>query len=373
MKIGFDAKRAFNNHRGLGNYSRELIRVLCTLSPRNEYYLFTPAIDETIQFNCPPNASIRLPKTGTARINRVAWRTFDIAKEIDELQLDIYHGLSHELPYGIEKTKVGKVLTMHDMTFLKHPEWFPFFDRMMYKKKYLDSIKKADRIIAVSEQTRRDLLELTDTDPGKVEVVYQGCNPAFREPVSSALTKNLQAKYHLPDTFLLNVAAMEPRKNQLSILKAVREGHIDCPVVIAGKKTEYMKELEFFVARKGMEDRVLFLPDFPLADLPTLYHCATLFVFPSFYEGFGIPVIEALESEVPVIAATGSCLEESGGPDSLYVNPNDPSELAECIKRLLNDSEARHTMAVKGKAYVQQFSDESINENITRIYKSLLP
>ena len=372
MKIGFDAKRAFNNHRGLGNYSRETIRILTSLVPENQYYLFTPSIDPSIEFTCPKDAILQLPENRNGKLSQALWRTFSIAKEASDLGLDLYHGLSHELPLDIEGTKIRTVVTMHDLLFIKHPEMFPAFDRLMYRKKYLHSCQIANRIITVSEQTKRDLLELTDIDENKVEVVYQGCRPEFKTKATPEQKQRLKEKYYLPEKFLLNVAAMEPRKNQLLILKALKAGHIDMPLVIAGQSTDYLKELQAYITKYKLQQKVILLPNLPGNELPILYQSALLFVYPSIYEGFGIPVIEAMESGLPVIAATGSCLEESGGPSSVYVSPHDENELAECIRQLLNDEVQRATMIQNGHKYAQRFSDEAICQQIIRIYNNLM-
>lgn len=373
MKIGFDAKRAFNNHRGLGTYSRETLRILTTLVPENEYHLFTPCVEMSFPYASQKNVFVHEPAAFfLGKVFQDYWRTYRIAWKAESLSLDVYHGLSHELPVGIEKTKTHTVVTMHDLLFIKHPELFPKFDREMYRKKYLRSCKVADRIIAVSKQTKRDLLELTNTPEGKVEVVYQGCRPEFKRLVSETQKKSLKEKYRLPEDFLLNVGAIEPRKNQMLILKALKAGKIDMPLVIAGRKTDYMKELQQFIAKNGLQSQVMLLPDFPENELPALYQCATLFVFPSTYEGFGIPVVEALTSGIPVIAATGSCLEESGGPDSVYVSPNDEEELAARINELLANEQRRRSMMAKGLAYAQRFSDQAIADHLIRNYKSLL-
>lgn len=373
MKIGFDAKRAFNNHRGLGTYSRETIRILTTLAPENQYHLFTPCVEMKFPYASQKNVTVHEPGISfLGKLFQDYWRTYRIAWKADELKLDLYHGLSHELPVGIEKTKTRTVVTMHDLLFIKQPALFSKIDCAMYQKKYLRSCKVANHIIAVSEQTKRDLLELTGTPEEKVEVVYQGCRPEFKMLVSETQKKSLKAKYRLPDNFLLNVGAFETRKNQMLILKALKAGNIDMPLVIAGRRTDFMKELQQYIAKNGLHSQVRLLPDFPENELPALYQCATLFVFPSTYEGFGIPVVEAMTSGIPVIAATGSCLEESGGPDSVYVNPNDEEELAARIKELLDDEQRRNSMMVKGLNYAQRFSDRSIADNLIRIYKNLM-
>lgn len=372
MRIGFDAKRAFNNGRGLGNFSRETLRILTTLSPENQYYLFTPRIDPGIGFECPPNAQLITPNVRGTWPQSV-WRTFGIAKEARKRQLDLYHGLSHELPYGIEKTGIRTVLTMHDLMFVTHPQLFSSFDRTMYRKKYLHSCEIADRIIAVSERTKQDLLTLTQVKEDRIEVVYQGCHPRFHRQVSEIEKQRLKTQHHLPEAFLLNVAAIESRKNQLLILKAMAKGAFDLPLVVAGQETDYLRTLQQFAQQHGLENKVIWLPNLPSDELPVLYQSATLFVFPSRYEGFGIPVVEALVSGLPVVAATGSCLEESGGPGCCYVSPDDDEALGETIAALLVNDDRRTTMADAGRRYAERFSDQAINQQLIKIYQTLIP
>ena len=222
MKIGFDAKRAFCNHRGLGNYSRETIRIMSTQIPGNQYFLFTPDICPDIRFELTGNTEVVIPSFSPGNLTKAFWRTYLIPEKAKLKGVELYHGLSHELPIGIEKTKIHTVVTMHDLLFIKQPELFSKFDREMYSKKYLRSCKVADRIIAVSEHTKRDLLALTDTPEEKVEVVYQGCRPDFKMLVGETKKKMIKERYHLPSNYLLNVGAFEPRKNQMLILKAFR-------------------------------------------------------------------------------------------------------------------------------------------------------
>lgn len=372
MKLGFDAKRAFNNGRGLGNYSRETLRILTTLSPEHQYFLFTPRVDPGIGFECPANAQLITPKVRGV-MSQSLWRSFCITEEATKLQLDLYHGLSHEIPYGIEKTGIRTVLTMHDLMFVTHPQLFSAFDRTMYRKKYLHSCEVADRIIAVSERTREDLLTITKVEDSKVEVVYQGCHPRFHQALGSEEKRQFRLKHQLPEAYLLNVAAVEPRKNQLLILKALATGKIDLPLVVAGKETAYLKTLQQYALEHGLEKRVIWLPDFPSDELPALYQNATVFVFPSLYEGFGIPIVEALVSGLPVIAATGSCLEESGGPGSLYVDPGKEDELADRIEAVLADEDLRKSMIAKGLEHAERFSDSNIHQKLIKIYKNLIP
>lgn len=372
MRIGFDAKRAFNNTRGLGNYSRDTIRILTTQYPDNQYDLFTPAKRNDILFTLPDNSTVVLPGSFFGRTFPSFWRTFSLAKLAEKSNLDIYHGLSHELPLGIEKTRVKSVVTMHDLIFLKFPNLYPFIDRKLYKKKYLHSCGVANHIIATSEQTKRDLVELARIPEDKITVVYQGCNPVFNHEVSLAQKARVREKYCLPAQFILNVGALEKRKNQLLILQAMVLKNIDFQMVIVGVNTKYADELRQFISSHALEKRVLILSDVPFTDLPAIYQCASLFVYPSLFEGFGIPILEAMHSGVPVIAATGSCLEESGGPGSLYVSPDNAEELADKISKVLSDSSLRAEMLQKSAEYMRLFSDEAIARNLMSIYRKVL-
>lgn len=369
MKIGFDAKRAFNNARGLGNYSRDTVRILSSQFIDNQYFLFTPKINSDIPFPVPDNCEVVLPTGLISRQLPSAWRTFGIAQEAAGRQIELYHGLSHELPVGIEKKKIATVVTMHDLIFMKFPQLYPALDRAMYKRKYLRSCEIANRVIAISEQTKRDLMELGGVDEAKIDVVYQGCSPIFRQPVSDAQAEAVRQKYHLPAQFVLSIGALEERKNHILIMRALAEQNLDFPLVVVGNETDYTPKLREYIAEHHLENRVTLLNGVPFAEFPALYRCASLFVYPSLFEGFGIPVLEALTMGVPVIAATGSCLEESGGPESRYVSPTNSDELGQQMVEVLSDSALQRTMIAAGTDFAQKFSDEAIARNLWKSYE----
>lgn len=369
--IGFDAKRAFNNQRGLGNYSRDTIRTLSTHYFDNQYFLFTPKVNPDIHFPLLENAQVRMPH-GLQKCSPALWRTFSLAHEAQKCHLDLFHGLSHELPVGIQKKDIPTVVTIHDLIFLKFPQLYPAFDRRMYKRKYLYSCEIADRIITVSQQTKRDLVELAGVPEQKVEVVYQGCSPIFQQPISEERVGELRQKYGLPQQYVLSVGALEERKNHILILQSLAQHSIDIPLVIVGNETSYTPVLYQYIAEHHLESQVKILTGVPFADFPALYHGASIFVYPSLFEGFGIPVLEALTSHVPVIAATGSCLEESGGPHSCYVAPDAPDELAYQLERILGDVALRQEMVAHGEAYARQFTDEAIAQRLWSVYESVM-
>ena len=314
---------------------------------------------------------MKLPH-GLHKCSPSLWRTFSLANEAQKCRLDLFHGLSHELPVGIHKKNIPTVVTIHDLIFLKFPQLYPAFDRMMYKRKYLYSCNIADKIIAISQQTKRDLVELAGVPEQKVEVVYQGCSPIFREPVTEERVGEVCRQYGLPQKYVLSVGALEERKNHILILQAIARHHIDMPLVIIGNETSYTPVLYQYIKEHHLESLVKILTGVPFVDFPALYRGASVFVYPSLFEGFGIPVLEALTSHVPVIAATGSCLEESGGPRSCYVAPDNADELAVQLQRILGDETLRQEMIACGDDYARQFTDEAIAQRLWAVYEQVM-
>lgn len=374
MRIGYDAKRAFFNRRGLGNYSRDTIRIMTNIHADNDYCLYTPNSEVKISFDYNRDNTQVVAPTGIQSYRPFSsmWRTEGICKNISNDKIDLYHGLSHELPYGIEKLSVRSVVTMHDLIFLKNPDLFPFFDRYSFKKKYTHGAHIADRIIAISEETKADLINCLGEKEERIDVVYQGCNPVFHHEVNEEELCRTKKKYALPSQFMLIVCAIEKRKNHELILKAMTDPRIDLPLVIVGRPSEYKKELQEIIQKYHIENRVIFVQEVATQELPALYKLATLFVYPSHYEGFGIPVLEALTMGVPVITSKGSCMMETGGDAALYVNPKDSDELADTIYNVLTNETLRESMVTKGLRHAEKFSDESIAKNLYAVYRKVL-
>lgn len=167
MIIGFDAKRAFHNRRGLGNYSRDLVRQLSNYFPKNRYILFNPSARNCVDFTYPTNTQMVIPTAPIYRLFPSLWRTFGLTSDIKQQQLDIYHGLSQELPFGIERTGVKTVVTMHDAIFMRYPQLYSASYRNIFIRKNRYACRIADRIIAISEQTKQDLIHYFDADEFK--------------------------------------------------------------------------------------------------------------------------------------------------------------------------------------------------------------
>ncbi|CAM4150426.1 Glycosyltransferase involved in cell wall bisynthesis [Pedobacter westerhofensis] len=372
MNIGFDGKRAANNLTGLGNYSRSLILQLSEFFHQNHYYVYSPKVKSAKQISFfleKDNIHLKLP---TGKQPGFWWRSVGVRKQLLEDHIDIYHGLSNEIPFGMHTGKPKIVVTIHDLIFLRLPENYKYIDRTIYNFKSKYACKFADRIIAISEQTKKDIIELYQTDPAKIEVIYQTCDDSFKELLPAPFKEKIRQKYQLPEKYILNVGTIEPRKNLLLIVQALANVPQEYKLVVVGKKQDYAKQVVAETDRLNLTERVIFLKDIPFSDLPAIYQLATVFVYPSFYEGFGIPIIEALYGGIPVIAATGSCLEEAGGPDSLYINPSDAGALAKAINDVVSNPALAAEMKEKGLLYARNFDTQPLARQLMNCYEELV-
>jgi len=370
MKIGFDGKRATNNLTGLGNYSRSLIAQLAEFFPQNQYFVYSPKIKEHAQirhFLTAKGIESRLPDQPG-----LFWRTSGIKKQLLKDNIDLFHGLSHEIPLQIQNSGIRSIVTIHDLIFLKFPQYFGRIDRFIYKLKAYYACRHADKIVAISECTKRDIIEFFHTDPDKIEVIYQSCDDSFKFPSSAQIQQEVRIKHNLPSKYILNVGTIETRKNLLTLIKALPQIHPDYQLVVVGKQTAYADSVHQEIANLGLKDKVHFLQNVPFDELPSIYQMAGSFVYPSLYEGFGIPIIEALYSNIPVIAATGSCLEEAGGENSLYVSPFDHVALSAAINKVLNDPTLAEQMKTRGLEYVQKFNTRVIAGDLMKVYTQVL-
>lgn len=370
MHIGFDAKRAFLNRTGLGNYSRDVIQALIQFFPENKYFLFTP--EKSNNFFPGSSATVIDAPTYLKGNFSFLWRTFFLPSIAKKNKIQIFHGLTSELPLGLERKGIKKVVTVHDLIFLRYPELYNPADSMIYKRKTLHSCTEADKVIAISQQTKDDLIEFLKIPSEKIKVLYQDCHAIFQCEVSTELKNKVKVKYKLPDNFILHVGTIEERKNQLLVLKALAELPENFQAVFVGKPGPYRATLDKFVKAKGLAERVRFLEYIEFAHLPAIYSLAKVFVYPSVFEGFGIPILEALNCKVPVITSEGSCFKETGGDAALFVNPANHLDLAENIEKVYNQNDLSASMIEKGLLHAEKFKKNINIPELMSIYKGLL-
>ena len=370
MIIGFDGKRFFHNNTGLGNYSRSLIKVLSSYFPENQYVLYNPkpTNKHTLQgFN--KSVIEILPESFFFKKFKSLWRLTFVSNKIKKQNISIFQGLSGEIPLGLPK-KIKKIVAIHDLIFIRYPNLYSYFDRKIHFLKFKYAAQKSDVVVAISQQTKNDIISFLKISEDKIKVIYQGCNEVYKQTFTEIEIENTLKKYNLPNEYILNVGTIEKRKNLLIILKSITK--TDKNVVVIGKKTAYFKEIWSFIVSNGLEKQVFFLKDLTLEEMAMIYQKSTLFVYPSVFEGFGIPIIEALYSKTPVITSIGSCFAEAGGDYSTYINPENSDELRNAIDLLWENPSKRIEIQEKGHQFVQKFNDDLIAKNWQNLYQSLL-
>ena len=372
MKIGFDAKRAYHNYTGLGNYSRDLIQNLLTYYPDNEYHLYAPKMGDNPRFKFVEqydNVIPHFPESPLHKTFKGLWRSVDLENFLSKDGIEIFHGLSNEIPMRKKSSSVKHVVTIHDLIFKRFPNTYKKIDRNVYNTKFKYAAQNADKVIAISEQTKQDIVNFYKVDADKIDVIYQTCHQNFKEQYSDDFKLKVKRKFNLPDNYILNVGTIETRKNLNAILQAIPTMKNDLPIVVVGRKTKYMNFLKVQMEKLKVDPkRFIFLENVSIHELPSIYQLASVFVYPSVFEGFGIPIIEALYSRTPVITTAGGCFPEAGGEHSIYVDTNNFELLGGSIDSLLENKEQQELMGNKGLEYVQRFNPSLLTEQLVSVY-----
>ncbi len=368
MKIGFDAKRAFLNSSGLGNYSRNTLRAMRKYFPANDYLLFTPEIKEDL-FVGYHHYKVVAPQNRVIKKLKSFWRSFFLVSLVKRHEVEIFHGLSNELPKGIRKSGIPSVVTIHDVVFMRYPEFYPPVDRKIYFKKVKYACKSANKIIAISKQTQNDLITFFQVPVHKIVLLYQPVAQVFFEKQDA---ESIRKKFNLQGKFILAVGTLEQRKNQLAILKAIKSAEIKLPVVFVGKSSSYISKLKRFISENGMDSQVIFLTNLSEKELAALYQCATVSVYISVFEGFGLPVIESMASGCPVITSTVSVLPETAGDAAVLCNPANFRDIGKKLELLVANDTLRNQIIKKGHIRAQLFHPELYAEKLNSLYTQIL-
>lgn len=365
MIIGFDAKRAINNRTGLGNYSRFIIDLVKENNPNIEVKLF--GIQNSKSLLSDKNLQIFGPQKS---IFNFIWRSFTIKSDLKKQGVNVYHGLSNEIPLGLKNSGIKTVVTIHDLIFMRFPQYYGFIDRLIYTLKVKYACKNSDAIIAISQKTKDDIIELLGINADKIHVVYQNCDDKFG--VFSEQNIDVKTKFGLQNRYMICVGSIEPRKNQLNLVKAFEKANInELDLVIVGNGKKYKNELLTYIESQKLKN-IKVLSGIDNKDLIPLYQHAESAAYVSEYEGFGIPILEAFKAGLPVLVATGSCLEEAGGLGGIYSKPQDIESLKEGIVKLFNDTELRNQLRKKGKQQLSLFHNDVILSQLSSLYLSIL-
>jgi len=383
MKIGYDGKRAFQNSTGLGNYARSLIAALAKQYPENNYTLFAPKQTALFEIANSSNINVVLPHAKLDKVFPSLWRRHRMVNDIAKNNIDIFHGVSNELPSGIEHISTKTVITVHDLIFERYPETYHWDERYTHRWKMKRSCKIANAVIAISEQTKKDLVDFYKIPAEKIFVCYQNCNPIFEQAVREDEKLRIKKKYQLPDEFFLFVSSITKRKNLLAVCKALSllQHKTAIPLVVIGDGKKEKEAVKKYIDENGLAGRVFFLNELPQAkekeftssaDFPAIYQQALALVYPSLFEGFGIPLLEALWSRLPVISSNTSSLPEVAGDAGLYFSPDNIEALAEQMLQVLSNKELVYSLKENGQKRAKLFTAERHAEAVMEVYKKLL-
>ena len=366
LTVGFDAKRIVRNGTGLGSYGRTLVNDLIRQGDDDiALRLYVPDKGrDDLRHQILDGATFCYP-TANCQLLTAIWRTHGIVKNLQKDGIQVYHGLSGELPIGLKKAGIKGVVTIHDLIFMRHPEYYHWIDTKIYEWKFRQTVKEADRIIAISERTKQDIMELGGVSEDKIMVIYQSYAPRFSEKPSPEQVAAIRERYQLPEHFILNVGTIEQRKNLRLVVDALNDLPEDIHLVAVGRQTKYAAQLP-------KNPRVHLLSGVNDEALTTIYSLAEVFVYPSRYEGFGIPIIEAIAAGLPVVACTGSCLEEAGGPASMYVDPDDAKGMASAVLSMLKGNTDREQRIRQSQQYIERFKGTDVAGQVLEVYRSLL-
>ena len=311
LNIAFDAKRLFHNREGLGSYARTLVSSMQELLPQHTYYLCTPTLSEHEYAQGFLDSKKYHHLVAPPKAQKALWRSKGILKVLTEHDIDVYWGLSNELPIGISKIECKSIVTIHDLFYKKYPKQFRWADRLIIAKKYEAAIKSADKIVVASQSTQKDLETYFSEVNERVEVVYQSTQYEGRQPEVGTES----------EPYYLIVGSITPRKNLELIVKTYAEMAPEArlKVKVVGRHTSHMDNLRRLMKELGVTDSFEFLGQVSDVNLWTLYSGARALLFPSYYEGFGIPILEALSAGIPIIGNASSSIPEVIGLSLIHI------------------------------------------------------
>ncbi len=359
MRIGVNTSQIFNINTGVGVYTRNLYKNL----------LASTGEDEIISLSTDSDGKEGRPPFLNSRIPRIAWEHLLLPKRLSKLCLDLFHNPDHILP--ILNTGCPSIITVHDISFIIHPGLF-HPSRQIYKEILLKrSVPRVDKIIADSQNTKRDLIERLHLSPDKIEVVYPGVEDNFRIIEDRDLLDSVKRRYNLPERFILFVGTLDRRKNLVRLMEAFSRCAIDSKLVLVGEKSWKYCPLFKRASDLSIEERVIFAGRVPCQDVPAIYNLAEIFVYPSLYEGFGFPPLEAMACGTPVITSNISSLPEIVGQAAITIDPYNVEELREKMTELFNNEGLRRKMRFRGLERSRLFSWQETALRTLKVYRGL--
>jgi glycosyltransferase involved in cell wall biosynthesis len=374
VTLYLDVSAGVNVPAGLGRYSRSLTRALL------------PYLDEppALFYNVIPGRTQPIPglehlPTRNIRLGYKPWRMAVWLGQLTRADFKglvpgatLFHAMEHLL---VPLKKTPTILTVHDLIFELFPEYHKRLNYVFLNRAMPLFVRRADAIITVSEASKRDLIHYYETPPDKITVIYEAADARFQPPTSEAAA-DVRRRYHLPEQFLLVVGAIEPRKNYSRLVEALlqlRRHHPDLKLVVVGSKGWLYEGFFRRIEELRAGEHVIFPGYVPDEDLPAVYGAATLSVMSSVYEGFGLPVLEAMACGSPVVCSRVSSLPELGGDVAQYFDPHHVEDMTATLARVLDDEQLRRTMAIHGPAQAAKFSWDRAAHETLAVYNCLSP
>lgn len=355
MKIGFDARMI--DHPGIGRYTHSLLNAMLDVAEDSEFILYGD-----------PHKLVNFKNCGRREYAApiYSWRGF-FFNPFEEDELDIVHIPHFNVPFQKRKKLV---ITIHDFIYLKFPEFSPYYKRIAAKHAIANAVKKADKIVAISENTKRDIIERFPDAEGKVEVIYEAAAPIFRRIDNESEKENIRNKYRLPSDIILYVGSLKRHKNierLIDVYADLKSKGIHHKLVIIGRYRPREKE----ILKKIKTTDALYLGEVSSEDLVALYNLASLLVIPSLYEGFCLTALEAMTCGIPVVASSAASLPEVVGDAGLLFNPEETSDISDKIYEVLKNENLRQELIEKGLRRSANFSWEKVARKTLEIYKNL--
>lgn len=366
MRIAFDGTTLTPGRTGVGYYTEHLLQHLAAEVERSGDEIVVIS-NQPIDTMSPLPAHVRVHDRRRFPL-RIGWMQTLAARALDDVRADVAHFTNGMLP---RRTSTATVVTIHDMSLRLYPQCHPLRRRLINRPLVSVAARRADAIVTVSHSARRDLLRLHRIASERVTVVHEAAGPAFRCVDDPNELDAVRARYRLPDRFILYVGTIEPRKNLprlLDAFAAARGAGVPHDLVCAGPYGWSSRHLSARVAALGLTRAVHFIGYVPAADLPLVYNLSEIFAFPSLYEGFGLPVVEAMACGVPVITSKSSSLGEIAGGAALTVDPEDTGALAEAIDRLARNAALRAELSTRGLAQARTFSWQRTAREMLAVY-----
>jgi glycosyltransferase involved in cell wall biosynthesis len=366
MRIAFDGTTLTPGRTGVGYYTEHLLQHLAreVASTGDEIVVVSNKPIDT-QAPLPPHVRVH---DGHRFPIRIGWMQLRAAAALGTLRPDVAHFTNGMIPYG---SPVATVVTVHDMSLRLYPRCHPVRRLVLNRPLMHVAIRQASSIVTVSESARRDLLRLHGVPSDRVSVVHEAASPVFRPIADRALLDDVRARYGLPQRFILYVGTIEPRKNLMRLMTAfaaARHAGIPQRLVCVGPYGWSSRDLSGHIETLGIQGAVHFTGYVPFEDLPSIYNLGDFFVFPSLYEGFGLPVVEAMASGLPVLTSNTSSLGEIAGDAAVTIDPTDTDAMIDAIRRLATDEALRRDRSERGLRRARHFSWTQTARQMLAVY-----